>query len=446
MQIHTKSIPNVILVINKVNTQIFLKHRNTCNIILSPAEDNYQKLNDFIDKLFHLRESSMTLRLEQHDSIALIANRPMLCMLVIFDSFKGFMKFYAKINSRIFNYRGYFTFVSTDGLNTNEIEEIFSLLWKIQIFNVIFLTENNDESVSVLTFIPFTHDSCDNTTPVEVNKFVNGSFVRSIHDIYPDKLENMMSCPVKFAAADDAKPYITIENLPNGTHKYGGRDYELLKGLADYVNFKIECVYDGYGGYMLDNGSASGAFSEILEGRADLISGDYWLKPNRLKYFEHTVPYISQQIVFIISPGSQLSPFEKLFYPLTINVWISFITCLIIGFILISVVKCQSIEIRNFVYGRNISTPMMNMLIAIVGGSQPILPRRNFSRYLLSMFLILCLIMRTVYQASLYEIIKGNKHHKEAQSITEMIRKDYKFISHLATIEFHEAFENIRNR
>lgn len=68
------------------------------------------------------------------------------------------------------------------------------------------------------------------------------------------------------------------------------------------------------------------------------------------------------------------------------------------------------------------------MIIGFIGGSQKILPKTNFARFLLMMFLMNSLVIRTLYQGSFYQIMQSNNQQKEAQSINEMLEKDYKIL------------------
>lgn len=77
-------------------------------------------------------------------------------ILIEFDTF------YSSIEPETFLYDGHFIIFFEKG-NIHEIEEIFSKLWKIYIYNVNVLATNAISShlVSLFTFMPFFGDSCD---------------------------------------------------------------------------------------------------------------------------------------------------------------------------------------------------------------------------------------------------------------------------------------------
>ena len=76
------------------------------------------------------------------------------------------------------------------------------------------------------------------------------------------------------------------------------------------------------------------------------------------------------------------------------------------------------------------------MLTAIFGLQQTVLPTRNFSRFILMMFLLFCLVNRNVYQGALYLILRSDGHRKEIQSIQEMVEKDFKFYVYASYVDF----------
>lgn len=84
-------------------------------------------------------------------------------------------------------------------------------------------------------------------------------------------------------------------------------------------------------------------------------------------------------------------------------------------------------NVRNFVFGRNVKTPGMNMLAAVFGLQQIILPTRNFARFILMMFLLFCLVIRNAYQGALYIFLQSDGRHKEIQSIDEMNAMGFKY-------------------
>jgi hypothetical protein len=103
--------------------------------------------------------------------------------------------------------------------------------------------------------------------------------------------------------------------------------------------------------------------------------------------------YFFTTSTFLVSPGKPYSSFEKLFFPFEVEVWIALIIVYGVALILIFALKFSS-KLRDFVINRNVKTPIINLIIHTVGGNQTILPRNNFARYILMLFMLFCLVMR----------------------------------------------------
>jgi hypothetical protein len=55
------------------------------------------------------------------------------------------------------------------------------------------------------------------------------------------------------------------------------------------------------------------------------------------------------------------------------------------------------------------------------------LPRKTFPRFILMMFIILCLILRTCHQSLLYDLMQKDLRREELKTIDEAIEKGYTF-------------------
>ena len=82
---------------------------------------------------------------------------------------------------------------------------------------------------------------------------------------------------------------------------------------------------------------------------------------------------------------------------------------------------------RNFVYGRNIKTPCLNVANIFFGGSLHTLPSRNFARTLIGMFMIYSLVIRSSYQGALFNFMKGDFREEPVNDLKTMIDQDFTF-------------------
>jgi hypothetical protein len=55
------------------------------------------------------------------------------------------------------------------------------------------------------------------------------------------------------------------------------------------------------------------------------------------------------------------------------------------------------------------------------------LPSRNFTRFVLTLFILLCLVMRTAYQGKQFEFMLQEMRPKDVETIDEMIARNFTF-------------------
>lgn len=56
-----------------------------------------------------------------------------------------------------------------------------------------------------------------------------------------------------------------------------------------------------------------------------------------------------------------------------------------------------------------------------------ILPGRNFSRFLLTLYILFCLIIRTAYQGKQFEFLQKDMRPANVETIDEMIARNFTF-------------------
>jgi hypothetical protein len=177
-------------------------------------------------------------------------------------------------------------------------------------------------------------------------------------------------------------------------------------------------------GCFFTNNSAA---KSVQDNKSDVVIVDCYLRLKRLEIFDASTTYFTDKAVVLFPQESELSSFEKLFYPLTLEAWIYLVVYLAIGIAVIFLIERQSKAVQNFVFGRNVRNPYINMLLGLLGINQHKSPGNNFSRFLLMSFLIFALVIRTVYQGKLFHVMQANLKYSEPQTIFEMEQRGYKF-------------------
>jgi len=142
---------------------------------------------------------------------------------------------------------------------------------------------------------------------------------------------------------------------------------------------------------------------------------------------------------FQVPNGRLFSSFEKLAKPFTFLTWFCVLIILISSFAVVFLLNLRPRVVKNFVYGRNIKTPCLNIANIFFGGSLHALPTRNFARTLIGIFMIYSLVIRSSYQGALFKFMKGDFREEPVNDLKTMIDQVFTFY----VVE--SSLENVKN-
>lgn len=434
--VNTNLIPNKKFKINDDTFEAFCQIANQIEIIEGrrPFLSVIWAFEDESDpKLMELRErvaecdfTSMTVRYDSY--LGLIENTKLSggrsfrrnFGIIFVDKFTTFRILESRITSDTFIPRGFFLFFMVNG-KFKEYEEMAKILYEKQLFRVAFAYEDPESGQLQFDRISvFHHGKCWSSKPMKVVKFEGGKFLGDSSQIHQRDFENLYGCKVNVPIFHRPPALIIDEE----TNKVGGFDYKILQWLSEKMNFKInEIRLEGsyqWGTFNLTSMKMSGALKELYEGDAHLAIGAYILRSNRSEYFEFSNAYMATSLVITIPLGERYTSFEQLLKPFGVVTWSLMLTIFLASILAILIINLKFKRMKKHIYGSNIRTPMMNLITAILGGSQNKLPKQNFSRFLLMMLLVFCLVQRNLYQGLLFIFITGNQRHPEIQSLIQL--------------------------
>lgn len=409
----------------KTLTKIIENHQKitTVNFINLNAE-NSLKFNNFVDEISKNSNLQTTVRILNSQNFIEIPQDGVCNLNIIFPTeIEELIDFLA---SKVFKSEEYFVIV-TENSNLEEKEEIFQIFWKFFYHNVIIL-----ESGRVFTFFPFSRNFCDLIKTVElriegaeVGNFKNPVEGAQKFNFFPPKFLNFNNCSLKVTTFESEATFKL------GPHIYG-RDFEIIKALAFALNFHLDLdfvnITDPWD-VIYSNGTITGAFKKLVNHESSFALGNYFYKPDRVQNLDFSTAYAFDPVIFVTPKQRQLNSLRKLVRPFMPATWTALILTLIGGGFVIIFVRKKSQKVRNFVFGFRLATPFMNFLMEIFGISQPRLPGRNFSRFLLMNFLIFTLVMRSAYQGSLFRFLQTKDYAKDPQNLAEIIEMGYKVIT-----------------
>ncbi|XP_055383284.1 uncharacterized protein LOC129613308 [Condylostylus longicornis] len=259
----------------------------------------------------------------------------------------------------------------------------------------------------------------------------------SIKKTFPIKAMNMHQCKIRIFLANDP-PYLFRE---------------IIKQISKALNFEIEpfILEDNVKSYVFANDTTTGAFKILQDGDIQIAIGRLHLGRSRSKYFSFSHSYYASSLVLIIQAGEKYSSIERLQFPFTLNTWLTLISMIIIGILIIIIIERRKIKIRNFVFGHKNQIPILNMLSSFLGGIVIPQPRFNFARSILIFWICTSFVLRNAYQAALYNFIRMDQMKTIPLTINEVLYKNYKIYAStsvqdmLVKVPYIKYYTNILN-
>jgi predicted neutral ceramidase superfamily lipid hydrolase len=115
--------------------------------------------------------------------------------------------------------------------------------------------------------------------------------------------------------------------------------------------------------------------------------------------------------------------YEKLKFPFDEPTWTLILVTFVVAFVTIFVFNLMTRKIRSIVIGENVSTPSLNVAAHFFGLGQIVIPRRNFARFILMMFILYCLIIRTAWQSKIFEFMQKEMRKPGVKMVDEALEK-----------------------
>lgn len=437
-------------VVSIINT-FYLESTSVVNFISTSLDEKALFATDAImDQVLTDVDSRVSVFVEDHWSrwSEMKTDRKKTFNVLFVDSYESFRKIIAHMEPDQFNYQGFYLIAVTTYRKHQykEMKQMFEDLWANYIVNVnIIQAAIHDNAQSFLyTYFPYSEYYCEEVHPVLLNTFNDSAFIKTTN-LFPNKMSNLHGCPIVVALFEIPPFIIFNKDRQNGITGFDGI---FLRHLAMEMNFKLvkKISNKTFWGSLDDDGSSSGAIRMVMEKQANFTVGYFMQSPLRNKWMSTSIVYYTSNLVWVIPPAPPITALQRFSKPFRYIIWICVISIFIISIIVILFVQRRSLLVRNFVFGNNVKSPMLELINVSLGGSMLKLPTRNFARTLLAMFIFYTLIIRNAYTGSLFRFLRMDNGRQDIKSIKDMLDKDFRFIILDVTEEYVKPFENIREK
>uniref|UniRef100_A0A182SKR0 Ionotropic glutamate receptor L-glutamate and glycine-binding domain-containing protein n=1 Tax=Anopheles maculatus TaxID=74869 RepID=A0A182SKR0_9DIPT len=213
----------------------------------------------------------------------------------------------------------------------------------------------------------------------------------------------------------------------------GGFEGDMLRLIAHRLKFRMNVTEPSHQmqwGVIGPPGNSTGTMQLVQDELVDLVIACMALDVTRETYLKAGLAHYTSRILFAVPQGRPYSAFEKLFRPFRTDIW-SALGAMLGGVVtVVGVLSCggRARSLRGFVYGPSVRMPLLGALYLLWGGTVVAVPRRNFARSLLALWLGFTFVLRTLYQGSLYLYLQRSATYPPLATIDEV---------HRSTLHYH---------
>ncbi|XP_070507820.1 uncharacterized protein [Chironomus tepperi] len=364
------------------------------------------------------------------------------------DSYKSFELIFKKMSNDIFSFTGYYViaYMNPESIHESEIQKIFEKFWTKGIVNAVFLCPVNHD-IHIHTNFPYTQHYCEEVHQILWNIYrANVGLLYPNRSIFPDKLSNFYGCEFHVATYENP-PFMTTIKDNNNNLVTWGFDGILLWALEESLNFKTKVIYvhkQSWKNHTKEYLTLK-ALMMVMNENANFSIGFLVTTVRRNFYMTSSYSYYTTNLVWAIPSGEKMTPFQMFTKPFQKAIWGLVMMTMGISVLVIRIVRRRSRKIRNFVFGYKVKYPVLNMFNILFGGSMPRLPRRNFARFLLALFILYAIVIRNAYQGALFHFMRMEDQPREIKNIKDMMDRNFTLYTLDAIRVYLQPFEYIYN-
>lgn len=251
-----------------------------------------------------------------------------------------------------------------------------------------------EEMIDLVSSFMFTPGKCKENQLITINQFSKLTNRWKSSEFYPKKYQNLHNCELLVWRQE----FLYLQE-------------NLMRSLAEMHHFTIRRTE-----------------KRKIDDKRDLMEYFVTYSPHPVTFpLTATVPFHFDKMLLAVPPGEPYTPIEKMFLMFDDELWIAIVLTFAIFLAAIQVINRTSMTVRNFVYGRNIRTPSLNLAEVFLCGAQRLVPMRNFARFIPLLFVIWSMIIRTCYHSMMYSYLQDDMRRPAVQTSKELISRNFSY-------------------
>nr|QXO34560.1 ionotropic receptor Ir7w [Anopheles coluzzii] len=330
------------------------------------------------------------------------------------------------LDSGAYHFDGLYTIVIEQLADRGQLRTVMRELWNREIVNVVVVVvlaseeADNRGKLAAYSYDPYGEGQCGNAEPYEIGRYANnnGTWDR-LAGWFPNRMTNLHGCSLTVGTVE-VSPFSMSRTVGNRTVHYG-LEVHIVDTLAARLNFTFRYVRptDGVKWGILYAANSTGLVGLLQRREADFGFGSLGFSLNRHTYLRMGVPNHMTQMIMGIPPKRPYTSFEKLFQPFAVDAWL----CIALGYTAFALVALALVTVnRRLAREPALQHPLYQLWVLLMGGAVGWL-RLDSTRLFLIGFVLNALVIRTLFQAGLFQRLQSSESHASDFNTLEAINR-----------------------
>ncbi|CAG9799895.1 unnamed protein product [Chironomus riparius] len=286
-----------------------------------------------------------------------------------------------------------------------------------------YILQDLNGTLELITFEWFGDGFCNSPKPLSIGQFNSTSMKWNKNIQSYKKFRNFHKCLL----VSDLTEQIAVNRYNDKiSGKSKGFMIDLFTAIAQKGNFSTVFFYRYRPAPFNGIECMKQKRMKEKDKRRNKINFDVCLRIKANGHTDHiTSTFHQTSYIFLITPDDPITITEKLFLPFDEFTWIMLIITFGIAFLVIFITNQMPIKFQKLIYGTGIKTPVLNIFYIFFGIGQMKIPDKTFPRFLLTSFILFCLIFRTCYQSKLFEFMTSDMRKASPLTIDDLYEKNF---------------------
>lgn len=316
---------------------------------------------------------------------------------------------------------------------TDTVAKIVEHLSEAKVINGIIMFPNpeNPLILNIFSWYPYGNNSCgknfDKSEKIDSCAF--GTFQTNTPWFGNEIPKQLNNCTVRIRTVP-WPPFVMEPSYHlQGTDLYefeDGLEIQLFNAISERMNIGViysmsEKKYNW--GTVLDNGTSTGLFLALEEGRADIVMSSLALQQKRAENLDASKSYIQESLTWCVPHANTQSPFQKLTGTMKLETW-----CLVIvSFFAFSMAiwSLSCVEKNELSTYKSPENTFQNVLSLALGMAVRVPPKTYVIRVFLFIWIISTMFFDIEYTTYMISTLTSSKYEEQIKTLEDILRYDF---------------------